>query len=142
MEHCSVHSENEKGFTLVEMIVVLVIIVLLASLVAPKLFPEPDKGRQPAAKVRLELFDQALDQFRLDVGRYPTAQEGLNVLIANSGIEKWDEPYPKKRLPKDPWDKPYIYQSSGTHNEYDLFYYGMGGVPGGEGEDKDIVSWE
>lgn len=131
-----------KGFTLVELLVVMVIIGLLAALVGPRLFPQLGKGKQGAAKAQIELLGQALDQFRLDVGRYPTTQEGLNALVTNPGIEKWDGPYLKKGLPNDPWGRPYNYQSPGTHGEYDLWSYGRDGSPGGEKEDKDVTSWE
>lgn len=133
---------DRRGFTLVELLVVMVIIGLLAALVGPRLFPKLGKGKQAAAKAQIELLGQALDQFRLDVGRYPTTQEGLNALISNPGIDRWDGPYLKKDVPKDPWDRPYHYQSPGEHGEYDLFSYGRDGSPGGEGEDKDVTSWE
>lgn len=133
---------REKGFTLIEILVVMVIITLLASLVAPRLFPKLGKGKQSAAKAQIELIEQALDQFRLDTSRYPTTQESLSVLVANQNIEKWEGPYLKKGLPSDPWGKPYNYQCPGTHGEYDLFSYGRDGAAGGDGEDKDIVSWE
>jgi general secretion pathway protein G len=133
---------RNRGFTLVELLVVMAIIALLASLVGPKLFPKLGKGKQAAAKAQIELLGQAMDQLRLDVGRYPTTQEGLNALQVNPGIPNWDGPYLKKGLPNDPWGKPYNYQSPGTHGEYDLFSYGRDGSPGGEGEDKDITSWE
>jgi general secretion pathway protein G len=133
---------KEKGFTLIEILVVMVIITLLASLVAPRLFPKLGKGKQSAAKAQIELLEQGLDQLRLDTGRYPTTQEGLSVLATNQNIENWDGPYLKKGLPNDPWGKPYNYQCPGTHGEYDLFSYGRDGAIGGEGEDKDVVSWE
>ena len=133
---------SKKGFTLVEILVVMVIIGLIASLVGPRLFPKLGKGKQSAAKAQIELLGQGLDQFRLDVGRYPTTQEGLNALMVNpGGIDQWDGPYLKKELPKDPWERPYLYQCPGTHGEYDLFSYGRDGALGGEGEDKDVVSW-
>ncbi len=135
-------ANNKKGFTLVELLVVMVIIGLLAALVGPRLFPKLGKGKQAAAKAQIELLGQALDQFRLDVGRYPTTEEGLNALVNNPGIEKWEGPYLKKGLPLDPWGRPYVYQSPGSHGEYDLISYGADGKPGGEGEDKDVVSWE
>ena len=133
---------REGGFTLVEIIVVMILIALLASLVAPRLFPKLGKGKQSAAKAQIELLGQALDQYRLDTGKYPTTQEGLNALVTNQNIPGWDGPYLKKGLPGDPWDKPYQYQCPGTHGEYDLYSYGRDGTQGGEGEDKDILSWE
>ena len=135
--------KSKKGFTLIELLVVMVIVGLLAALVGPKLFPKLGKGKQAATKAQIELLGQALDQFRLDTGRYPVTQEGLNALVANTtGIENWDGPYLKKALPNDPWGRAYNYQCPGTHGEYDLFSYGRDGAPGGEGEDKDIASWE
>ncbi|MBP1729885.1 MAG: gspG [Deltaproteobacteria bacterium] len=125
-----------------EILVVVAIIALLAALVGPRLFPKLGKGKQAAAKAQIELLGQALDQLRLDVGRYPSTQEGLNALAQNPGMDKWDGPYLKKALPMDPWGKPYHYQLPGTHGEYDLVSYGRDGAPGGEGEDKDITSWE
>jgi general secretion pathway protein G len=133
---------NPRGFTLIELLVVMVIIGLLAALVAPRLFPKLGKGKQSAAKAQIELLGQALDQYRLDVGSYPSTQEGLNALVASPGVEKWEGPYLKKGVPLDPWGKPYIYQSPGTHGEYDLYSYGRDNKPGGEGEDKDVTSWD
>lgn len=133
---------NRKGFTLIELLVVMVIVGLLAALVAPRLFPRLGKGKQAAAKAQIELLGQALDQMRLDIGRYPTTQEGLGMLAANPGVEGWDGPYLKKALPSDPWGKPYVYQSPGSHGEYDLFSYGRDASPGGEGEDADVTSWQ
>ncbi len=133
---------NKKGFTLVELLVVMVIIGLLAALVGPRLFPKLGKGKQAAAKAQIELLGQALDQYRLDTGSYPTTEQGLNALVTNPGVEKWEGPYLKKGLPVDPWGKPYVYQHPGSHGEYDLISYGKDGKPGGEGEDKDVTSWE
>lgn len=133
---------DKKGFTLVELLVVMVIIGLIAALVGPRLFPKLGKGKQAAAKAQIELLGQALDQYRLDTGSYPTTEQGLNALMTNPGVDKWEGPYLKKGLPVDPWGKTYIYQHPGSHGEYDLFSYGRDGKPGGEGEDKDVASWE
>lgn len=134
---------RDSGFTLIELLVVLSILALIAALVVPNVFPKLGKGKQSAARAQIELLGQALDHFRLDVGKYPTSQEGLAVLVTNPGIENWDGPYLKKSLPKDPWGKPFMYQVPGTHGaEYDLSSYGKDGRPGGTGEDKDITNWE
>jgi general secretion pathway protein G len=130
------------GFTLVEMLVVMVIISLIAALVGPRLFPKLGKGKQSAARAQIELLGQALDHFRLDTGRYPTTQEGLHALLVNPGLEKWDGPYLKKEVPVDPWGKSYHYENPGSHGDYDLFAYGSDDAHGGEGEDADIVSWK
>ncbi len=131
-----------RGFTLVELLVVMVIIGLLAALVAPRLFPKLGKGKQAAAKAQIELIGQALDHYRLDTGHYPTTEQGLNALVTNPGVDKWQGPYLKKGLPLDPWGKSYVYQYPGSHGEYDLYSYGRDGKPGGDGEDEDIVSWQ
>jgi general secretion pathway protein G len=133
---------DRRGFTLIEILVVMVIIGLLAALVGPRLFPKLGKSKQAAAKAQIELLGQGLDQFRLDTGRYPTTQEGLQALTENPGIDKWDGPYLKKRVPEDPWGKEYFYQSPGDNGEYDLVSFGKDGVTGGEKEDQDIKSWE
>ncbi len=135
--------KDRKGFTLIELLVVMVIIGLLAALVGPKLFPKLGKGKQSAAKAQIELLGQALDQFRLDTGRYPTTSEGLDALLQDPGVDGWDGPYLRKNhIPKDPWGRPYEYQSPGSHGDYDLLSYGADGSPGGDGENRDIVSWE
>ena len=133
---------NRKGFTLIELLVVMVILAMLAAIVGPKLFTKVGKGKQSAAKTQIEMLGQALDSYRLDVGHYPNTSEGLNALETNPGAEGWDGPYLKKKIPNDPWLKPYQYQCPGTHGDYDLFSYGADGAPGGEGENKDVNSWE
>lgn len=134
--------KNKKGFTLVELIVVMVILGMLAALVFPKFISKVGKGKVSAAKTQIELFGQALDQFRMETGRYPTTQEGLNALQVNPGVNGWDGPYLKKGIPNDPWGRPYHYESPGQHGDYDLYSYGADGNPGGEGENQDINSWE
>jgi len=133
---------GHNGFTLVEMLIVMVILALIAALVGPRLFPKLGKGKQSAAKAQIELLGQALDHFRLDTGRYPSQQEGLNALVANPGIDRWDGPYLKKDMPNDPWGKAYRYEFPGKHGEYDLYSYGRDGSAGGEGEDEDVLSWK
>ena len=133
---------NSKGFTLIELLVVMVILAMLAALVGPRLFTNVGKGKQSAAKTQIEMLGQALDSFRLDVGRYPNTSEGLKALETDPGAPGWAGPYLKKALPIDPWKNPYQYQFPGTHGEYDLYSNGADGAPGGEGENKDVTSWE
>src|SRR4030043_1998076 len=123
---------GERGFTLVEILVVIIILGLLAALVGPKLFGKVSIAKQKAAKAQIELFGTALDLFRLDVGRYPTTEEGLKALREKpSGVGGWQGPYLPKEIPLDPWGKAYIYKSPGEHGDYDLISYGLGGVEGG-----------
>jgi len=134
---------RENGFTLIEILVVVIIIGLLAALVGPRFFGQVSTARLGAAKAQIELFGTALDTFRLDVGKYPTTEEGLKALREKpSGVEGWNGPYLPKEIPLDPWKKPYIYKSPGEHGDYDLISYGLGGVEGGEGESQDVVSWK
>jgi general secretion pathway protein G len=134
---------GNKGFTLIEIIVVMAIIALLLALVGPKVLPHLGKGKSAAAKAQIEMFGQALDQYRMDNHHYPTTAQGLQALITNPGEPKWDGPYLKKNLiPKDPWDRQYNYASPGSHGEYDLWSYGRDGAQGGEGEDADVSSWQ
>ena len=131
------------GFTLVELLVVMVIIGLLAALVVPRFIRQEEKAKVKATQAQIELLGTALDTLRLDVGRYPTTQEGLNALRRQPGdAQKWDGPYLKKEVPLDPWGRAYIYRSPGEHGPYDLFSYGADGVPGGEGDNRDVTSWE
>jgi general secretion pathway protein G len=137
------HPQGNRGFTLIELLVVMTILGLLIAIVGPNIWNKLSKGKQTAAKTQVETFGQALDSFRLDVGRYPTTTEGLNALITDPGVDKWDGPYLKKGIvPNDPWNRPYQYQSPGAHGDYDLFSYGLDGTQGGDGENKDVNSWE
>jgi len=144
MKHKRIESrfKNRKGFTLIELLVVMVILGMLAALVGPQIFGKVGKGKQSAARTQIEMLGQALDSYRLDVGKYPSTSEGLNALVTNPGAQGWDGPYLKKALPNDPWGKPYQYQSPGSHGDYDLLSYGGDGAAGGDGENKDVNSWE
>lgn len=135
---------RQDGFTLIELIVVMIILGLLAALVAPRMFGRVGEAKHKAAAAQIELFGTALDSFRLDVGRYPTTSEGLESLITPpSGVEGWNGPYLKKaEIPLDPWGHPYHYTSPGEHGEYDLLSYGADNAEGGEKENADIVSWK
>lgn len=134
---------NNSGFTLIELLVVMIIIGLLAALVGPRFIRQEEKAKIKAARAQIELLSTSLDTFRLDVGRYPSSEEGLDALLRKPGsVEKWDGPYLKKDVPLDPWGKAYVYKSPGDHGSFDLLSYGADGVSGGEGDNHDIASWE
>jgi general secretion pathway protein G len=120
----------------------MVILGFLGALVVPRFFGQEEKARAKAAKAQIELFGTALDMFRIDVGRYPTTQESLDSLMQTPGVERWDGPYLKNPVPLDPWGNPYIYKSPGDHGVYDVTSYGGDKVPGGDGINKDVTSWE
>ena len=131
-----------RGFTLLELLVVLVILGLLVGYVAPRYFGQIGKSEAKVARAQVDALEKALDTYRLDVGRYPSSEMGLEVLMTAPGNEpKWQGPYLKKAVPLDPWGKAYQYKSPGEHGEYDLLSLGKDGKPGGTGEDADITSW-
>jgi general secretion pathway protein G len=134
--------ENMSGFTLLELLVVMVIIGLLAGYVGPKYFSQVGKSEIKVARAQLVALDKALDQYRLDTGHYPTSDQGLAALNAAPANEpKWDGPYLKKAVPPDPWGNPYLYKIPGEHGgEFDLYSYGKDGQPGGDGEAADIYN--
>lgn len=131
-----------KGFTLLELLVVVAIIGLLASYVGPKYFAQLGKTETKVAKAQIDSFGKALDTFRLDVGRYPTTSEGLNALLTQPpGVAKWNGPYLDKAAPVDPWGKPYIYKSPGSGGkDYDIVTYGSDGQPGGTDNATDVTN--
>jgi general secretion pathway protein G len=132
---------REKGFTLLELLVVVVIIGLLAGFVAPRYFSQVGKSEVATAKAQIDALEKALDQYRLDVGRYPSAELGLKALVDRPPTEpKWNGPYLKKDVPLDPWGKAYDYKLPGQKWEFDLMSYGRDGRPGGNGEDADITN--
>jgi general secretion pathway protein G len=134
---------RNTGFTLIEMLIVMVILGLLAALVGPRMFGKVEKSKQKAAKAQISLFETAIDAYRLDVGTYPTSEMGLQALrVKPEGVEKWDGPYLPKEIPLDPWGNPFDYRSPGEHGEYDIISYGQDKSPGGEKNNQDIVSWK
>ena len=131
-----------RGFTLLELLVVIAIIALLAGYVAPRYFSQIGKSEVSVAKSQINALEKALDQYRLDTGRYPTTEQGLSALVTRPVNEpKWNGPYLKKGVPLDPWERAYLYKQPGEHGEYDLFSYGKDGAPGGSGEAADISNW-
>lgn len=131
-----------KGFTLLELLVVMVIIGLLAAYVGPRYFSQIGKSEIKVVRAQMVAFEQALDQYRLDTGHYPTTAQGLSVLESKpENVKKWDGPYLKKKLPPDPWGNAYIYRFPGEHSDYDILSYGNDGKSGGDGEAVDIGNW-
>ena len=132
----------QAGFTLLELLVVMVIIGLLAGYVGPKYFEQIGKSEVKTARAQIDALGKALDQYRIDTGAYPTTEQGLSALWRNPGNDdKWSGPYLKKNVPNDPWNKSYQYKSPGEHGDYDLFSLGKDGQPGGNKESEDITSW-
>ena len=139
-------SPNSRGFTLLEMMVVLAIIGTLALLVGPSVLQHVGDANSTTAKSQIEIFAVALDAYRLDTGQYPTTEEGLAALRdrpSSSDRAGWRGPYLRKAIPMDPWHRAYEYRSPGTRNpdSYDLFTLGRDGQPGGDGENEDVTSW-
>lgn len=131
-----------RGFTLLELLVVIVIIGLLAGLVAPRYFDQVSKSNTKIARAQIESLEKALDQYRLDVGTYPPTDPGLAALNTRpQNMEKWAGPYLKKAVPPDPWGARYIYKAPGEHGDYDLLTLGSDGQVGGQGEAADVTSW-
>ena len=132
-----------RGFTLLELLVVMVIIGLLAAYVAPRYFSQVGKSEVRSAQAQIASLRSALDTYRLDVGSYPSTEQGLAALTTKpASASKWNGPYLQRAVPADPWGKPYQYRSPGEHGEYDLLSFGKDGQPGGSGEAADIKSWE
>ena len=135
--------EFSKGFTLIELIVVLVILGLLAGVVGPRLWNRVGQSKAQVAKLQIEQLGNALALFRFDVGHYPTSGQGLHVLVEDQGIQNWSGPYlEKNNVPKDTWGRDYQYRAPGENGDYDLWSFGADGMEGGDGDDADINSWE
>lgn len=133
----------QSGITLVEMLVVLAIIGLLAGLVGPAVLNQLGGAKTKTAAVQIKDFEQSLEMFKLDVGRFPTTQEGLKSLVTKpTAVNGWNGPYLKSGLPQDPWNRDYMYKSPGEKSEVDIYSYGQDGAPGGEGENSDVGNWK
>ncbi len=133
---------SQRGFSLIELIVVLVILGLLATVVGPQVMSRLAKGKAEIAKIQINQLDGAIGLFRFDVGRYPTTSEGLRALIENAGIQNWTGPYlDSRKIPKDPWNRDYEYRSPGQNGDFDLWSFGADGTQGGEDDAADITSW-
>lgn len=131
---------SEKGFTLIELIVVVVILALLAAVVGPKIADKLGQSKEKIAKIQISQLEGALQYYSFEIGHYPTTAEGLEALVRNPGTsDAWKGPYLEKGLPRDPWEKPYLYRCPGTHGEFDLLSVGSDGT---EGTEDDVVSWK
>ena len=139
---------DERGFTLIELMVVIVILGILAGLIVPRIMGRPDEARQAKARIQIESMETALKLYKLDNGSYPTTEQGLQALVEPPEVgelaKSWREGgyLEKGKIPKDPWGNEYIYLSPGTQGDLDLISYGADGEPGGEGKNKDITNWE
>ena len=139
---------GERGFTLIELMVVIVILGILAGLIIPRIMGRPDEARRAKARMQIESIDTALKLYRLDNGNYPTTEQGLQALVELPSIgaaaKNWRQGgyLERGKVPKDPWDKEFVYISPGTHGDFDLSSLGADGEVGGEGKNKDINNWE
>ncbi len=138
--------DGRAGFTLLELMVVIVILGLLAALVVPKLIGQSEKAKQTATRVQIRSIEQALQLFKLDNGFYPSTEQGLAALVRAPEVGRIPKNYRQggyiERIPNDPWGNAYVYLSPGAHGDYDISSYGADGTPGGDGENADINSWD
>jgi general secretion pathway protein G len=148
MENTMRKKRDERGFTLIELMVVIVILGILAGLIVPRIMGRPDEARQAKARIQIESMETALKLYKLDNGSYPTTEQGLQALVEAPEVgelaRSWREGgyLEKGKIPKDPWNNEYIYLSPGTQGDFDLISYGADGELGGEGKNKDIANWD
>jgi len=138
-------ARGQAGFTLIEILVVVVILGILASIIVPKIMRRPEEARRTKAVMDIKAIETALNLYRLDSGVYPSTEQGLEALVTKptTGVipKNWKEEGYLDKVPKDPWGNPYVYLSPGVHKEFDLVSYGADGVEGGEGKDADVENW-
>jgi general secretion pathway protein G len=141
-------ANNQRGFTLIELMVVIVILGILAGFIVPKIMGRPAEARRMKARVQIESIETALKLYKLDNGSYPTTEQGLQALVeapsAGELAKRWRKGgyLEKGKVPKDPWDNEFVYLSPGVNGDFDLSSYGKDGQPGGEEEDADINNWD
>jgi len=134
-------ARRQAGFTLLEVLVVMVIIGLLAGFVAPRYFAQVDKSAAKVARAQIDAFEKALEAYRLDIGHYPSNEQGLAALVTQpAGEAQWQGPYLKRAIPADPWGRPYQYRAAGIASDVEIVSLGRDGKPGGSGEDADIAN--
>lgn len=133
---------NQKGFTLIEIIIVVIILSLIAALVVPRFFKKVESSKQKIAKTQIVMIENSVKMFKLDTGRYPSSKEGLQVLLENPGIPNWDGPYLEKGVPKDPWARDYVYTYPGKNYTFEIVSLGADGQEGGENENQDVNNWK
>ena len=142
------HPIAQQGFTLIELMVVMVILAIMVIKIAPRIMDRPEEARRTKAAIDIQALEQALKLYKLDNGRYPTTEQGLQALVEPPAVGKLAKRWrkggylDKKKVPKDPWDNDFVYISPGLHSDFDLMSYGADGEPGGEGNDADINNWE
>lgn len=135
--------QRQRGFTLMELLVVLAILGLLMSLVGPRVLNQLGGAKVKTAAIQIKDLEQALEMYKLDVGRFPSSSEGLGALVSKPGSALgWNGPYLKSNVPPDPWNRAYMYKYPGERGELDIYTYGQNGAPGGEGEDTDVGNWQ